>query len=80
MAKKLTARQRNRAYEKVIQANYEECVRLFGKERADKANIGYGDSGDNFCSKVYSLIGEEADYVSTDYDPETFAILGHSCD
>lgn len=82
---KLTARQRAKAYDAMVQAHYDEIVRIFGKERADTANLGWGDSGDSYCSKVYIIpnrpdLGEEIGFVTTLYDPVTFEVLGHECE
>jgi len=79
---KLTARQRAKAYDAMVQAHYDEVVRIFGKERADRANLGWGDSGDSYCSKIYVIpdrpdLGEDVGFVTTGYDPTSFEVLYH---
>lgn len=60
------------AYDAMLEEHIAEIVRVFGEEAANNANIGWADSGSDICSKVY---GEG--FLSTDYDEETFAVLGH---
>jgi len=54
------------AYTARVNANCEEIERVYGKDRAAHANIGWGESDESICSKVYALKdGEETMCVST---------------
>jgi hypothetical protein len=59
----------------LFDAHYNEIARRFGKARAERANIGWGHGEGSLCSKIY---GKRLAFLTTDYDPETFEIFGHS--
>ena len=67
-----TDKKQEAAYNAMLDEHIAEIVRVFGEEAANNTNIGWGDSGSSICSKVYGK-----GFLSTDYDEDTFAVLGH---
>lgn len=59
----------------MLEAHVAEIERVYGKEAANRANIGWGWAEGSIASKVYGH-----GVCTTTYDEETGAILRHDYD
>ena len=60
------------AYDAMVDEHVAEIERVFGPEALDIVDVGWGDNGSSICSNIPGR-----GFLSTDYDPDTFAVLGH---
>jgi hypothetical protein len=58
-----------RRWNRLTDAHWKALVKQFGKERAERANIGWSQGDDSICTKVYPhKKGEYVEYLSTYFE------------